>query len=85
MTGASGAEVETVTLTAAGLVGGGTREVSDGWERGRWWRVLGPDDDLWCETSDREEAEESMRPGDRLQRQWRREEDEWRDVEVSDG
>lgn len=37
---------------------------------GRWWRVLGPDGSLWCETSDKDEARESMRPRDVLQRQY---------------
>ena len=46
------------------------------WEPGRWWRVEGPDRELWCETSDEEEARESMRPGDTLYRLF-----EWRNKE----
>lgn len=49
------------------------------WFRGRWWRVIGPDGELWCETSDEDEARESMRPGDKIQRIWEREDREWRD------
>lgn len=49
------------------------------WYEGRWWRVIGPDGELWCETSDGDEARESMRPGDTLQRIWEREEQQWRD------
>lgn len=45
---------------------------------GRWWRVLGTDDELWCETSDEDEARESMRSGDRLQRNYVAELSEWR-------
>lgn len=40
------------------------------WEPGRWWRVLAADGSLWCETSAEDEARDSMRPGDRLQRQY---------------
>lgn len=54
-------------------------ESQEGWEAGRWWRVLGPDGKLWNETSSEEEARESMRPGDRLQRLWLAEKREWRD------
>lgn len=46
---------------------------------GRWWRVIGPDGRLWCETSDEDEAREAMRPGDQLQRLYRAEIHEWRD------
>ena len=37
---------------------------------GRWWRVIAPDGSLWCETSSEDEARDSMRPGDRLERWW---------------
>lgn len=37
-------------------------------EPGRWWRVLGPEGELWCETSDEAEARGNVRPGDRLER-----------------
>lgn len=46
---------------------------------GRWWRVIAPDGSLWCETSDEEEARESVRPGDRLQRNYEFMVREWRD------
>jgi hypothetical protein len=48
------------------------------WEPGRWWRVAAPDGSVYAETSDEEDARESMRPGDTLWRQWRRVEKEWR-------
>ena len=51
---------------------------SDGWEPGRWWRVTGPDGQLWCETSDEDEARARVRPGDTLERLWRCVEEEWR-------
>lgn len=51
----------------------------DGWEPWPWWRVIGPDGALWAETSDRGEARAAMRPGDRLQRLWRRTEYVWED------
>lgn len=41
-------------------------EPAPGWERGRWWRVVGPDGSLWCETSDLDYALKVMRPGDSL-------------------
>ena len=52
--------------------------MADDWEAGRWWRVVAPDGSLWCETSDEQEARESLRPGDTLFRLWRRSEQEWR-------
>lgn len=55
------------------------REAADAaWEPGRWWRVLGPDDRLWCEASDEDEVRRSMRPGDRLERRYERRESQWR-------
>jgi hypothetical protein len=54
--------------------------MSDDWQPTRWWLVNDPDDKLWCETSDEQEARERMRPGDTLSRLWRREEFEWREV-----
>ena len=53
-----------------------------GWRPGRWWRVNGPDGELWCETSDEQGARDAMRPGDTLLRLWYRlvDEDEWREV-----
>lgn len=52
------------------------------WFRARWWRVIDPDGSLWCETSDEDEARESMRPGDTLQSMWMREERQWRDEDM---
>lgn len=49
------------------------------WTPGRWWRVVSADGSLWCETSDEDEARESMRPGDTLCRLWERHDSEWRD------
>lgn len=34
----------------------------------RWWKVLGPKGELWCETSNEKEARDSMREGDTLYR-----------------
>ncbi|WP_280473661.1 hypothetical protein [Nocardia asiatica] len=48
-----------------------TRDQGD-WEPTRWYTVLGPDGQLWCESSDRAEAVAAMRPGDRLMRTWHR-------------
>lgn len=42
----------------------------DGWVPGRWYFVIGPDGEHWCQTSLRAEAVGMMRPGDRLYRQW---------------
>lgn len=50
------------------------------WEPGRWWRVIGPDGQWWCETSDETEARAAVRPGDTLFRQYVRTESEWREV-----
>lgn len=51
----------------------------NGWIPGRWYRLRTPDGKLWMETSDREEVmEEARRTGYPLQRQYRREEMEWR-------
>ena len=53
----------------------------DEWQPGRWLRVVGPDGQLWCETSSLSEAREAMRPSDKLYRLWYREEREWREVD----
>ncbi|UHJ58627.1 hypothetical protein LT337_32790 (plasmid) [Mycolicibacterium fortuitum] len=53
-------------------------EPGDGWEPGRWWRVVTPDGQLWCETSDEDDARARVRPGDTLERLWRCVEEEWR-------
>lgn len=54
-----------------------------GWQPGRWWRVTAPDGSLWAETSDEDEARESMRPGDKLERLWVAEFTEWREPETA--
>jgi len=54
------------------------RELDEGYEPGRWWKVVAPDGSLWCGTSDEKEARARMRPGDELWRQWRRIQEEWR-------
>ena len=51
-----------------------------GWRPGRWWRVIGNDGELWCETSVEREARDSMRPGDTLQRLFEATAEEWRDI-----
>lgn len=53
----------------------------DGWELGRWWRVEAPDGSTWCETSNEEEAREAVRTGDRLLREHRRVQVEYREEE----
>jgi hypothetical protein len=50
------------------------------WKPGRWWRVIGPDGEWWCETSDETEARAAVRPGDTLFHQYVRTEAEWREV-----
>jgi hypothetical protein len=44
----------------------------------KWWRVLGPEGELWCETSSEKEARDRMRPGDELERYYEKVEGEWR-------
>lgn len=49
------------------------------WQPGHWYRILTPDGALWMETSDPDEAiAESERTGLPIQRQWVREERQWR-------
>jgi hypothetical protein len=55
------------------------------WYLTRWWRVIAPDGSLWAESSDSQEMLEAMRPGDRLQQLWAREDKEWRDVPLDLG
>ena len=52
----------------------------DDFEPGRWWRVIGRDGSIWCETSHYSEALRAMRHGDRLQRLWELRREEWRDA-----
>jgi hypothetical protein len=51
---------------------------SDEWKPTRWWRVLGPDDSLWCETSSEKEARDSLKPGYSLQQLYEKVERRWR-------
>lgn len=61
------------------LIGQAIDSVCDALEfkPGRWWRALGPDGKLWCESSDEGEVRRSMRPGDTLWRIMRTEFCEW--------
>lgn len=54
------------------------------WSPGRWWRVLDSSGEVWCETSDEDEARERLREkeGDVLERLYdRASEAEWRAVQ----
>jgi hypothetical protein len=50
----------------------------EGWQPTRWWRALGADGELWCESSDEQEVREAVRPGDRVEHLWSRTEYDWR-------
>lgn len=59
-----------------------------GWHPVRWWRVVyisaGDGIGVWCETSDENEARRALSTcpgGGILRRQWRREQQQWRDVD----
>jgi hypothetical protein len=45
---------------------------------GRWWRSVGPDGELWGESSDEEEIREMARPGDVIERLWVATTEQWR-------
>jgi hypothetical protein len=45
---------------------------------GRWWRSVGPDGELWGESSDEEEIREMARPGDVIERLWVATIEQWR-------
>jgi hypothetical protein len=47
------------------------------WEPGRWWQVINPAGQLWCETSSESEARAAVRPGDTLRRMYVRSESKW--------
>lgn len=54
-----------------------------GMHPGRLWRVVGPEGELWCETSSHEEALSHAREGDQLWRLWESATySEWRAVEM---
>ncbi|KIA63016.1 hypothetical protein [Nocardia vulneris] len=51
----------------------------DGFQPGRWYRILQPDGELWMETSDPDEVHrESQRTGWPVERLYERHESEWR-------
>jgi len=52
-------------------------ETGQEWQPGRWWRVVAPEGDIWCETSDEDEAREALRRGDRLERLYVRTDRKW--------
>jgi hypothetical protein len=50
----------------------------EGWQPTRWWRAIGADGGLWCESSVEQEVREAARPGDRVEHLWSRTEYDWR-------
>jgi hypothetical protein len=48
------------------------------WVPTRWWRAVGPDGKLWCESSDEAEVRERSRPTDTIERLWQQTRYEWR-------
>lgn len=52
-------------------------EATPEWEKTRWWRVISPSGSLWNETSDEQEARDSMREGDVLQRLYQKTDEKW--------
>lgn len=53
------------------------------WIPGRWYRVLDEHGNLWCETSDPNEAlAAAKQKGTSIKRLWRYSKDEWRDYEA---
>lgn len=48
------------------------------WAPSKWWRAVGPDGSLWCETSNYDELMRIKRPDDVVQRLWERHDAEWR-------
>lgn len=50
------------------------------WAPTRWWRVVSPLGEVWCEASDEFEARSRARPGDRVFRMCERTVREWREV-----
>jgi hypothetical protein len=50
---------------------------NNSWKPGGWWRVVEPDGGIWCETSDEQEARDSMRPGDTLERLYGQAASQW--------
>jgi hypothetical protein len=54
--------------------------IDTGWQPGRWFVVVGPDGEVWAETSDEADARSRMRPHDVLWREETREQHRWRVV-----
>lgn len=54
-----------------------SKVVDSVWKPTRWWRVNGPDGEVWCETSVEKEARGSMRKGDVLLRLYEKREQRW--------
>jgi hypothetical protein len=48
------------------------------WKPTRWWRAVGPDGKLWCESSDEDEVRQHARPGDRIERLFSLTQERWR-------
>lgn len=52
------------------------------WIPTRWWRAIGPDGEIWCESSNEQEVRDSARGDDRVENLWSTEpEYEWREVD----
>lgn len=62
-------------------VGQALEAAAEDWEPGRWWRSIGPDGDLWGESSNEAEIRAMARPGDTIQRLYERNESEWREAD----
>ena len=45
----------------------------------RLWRAIGPDGELWCESSNEAEVRARAREGDTVQQLWQEVRTEWRD------
>jgi hypothetical protein len=46
------------------------RDAAIEWVPGRWWRAVGSDGELWCESSYEQEVRREARPGDRIDQWW---------------
>lgn len=44
----------------------------------KWWRAVGPDGRVWCESSSEQEVRDRLRDGDELQRLYQKVEYDWR-------
>ena len=53
------------------------------WKPDGWWKVLGTDGKLWCETSSKDEAVSRMRPGDVLYQHFQQVNQQWRPVDLT--